>query len=103
MSAKKSSSKVSTKRAISRGHNTIDINLRDDHSDISDNMHGHRTCFRRDCCVQKDKLVQKIKREKSRKASQIRESTIIGGGGGPRHDQPLPVSNQFSAYNETIS
>lgn len=67
--------------------NTIDVNLKDDQSDISD--FGHKSCrsksgFRRDCCLQKDKIMTKLTTKNKRKASKIRETSVIGGGGGPR-------------------
>ena len=70
-------------RSSSLVHNTIDVNLKDDASDnISDITYRSRSCFKRDCCVQKEKIMNKLQNKNKKKASKVRESSIIGGGGG---------------------
>lgn len=60
----------------------MDINIRDDNSDISDLTYRSRSCFKRDCCIEKEKIMNKLDKKKRKQASKVRESSVIGGGGG---------------------
>ena len=62
--------------------NTLD---HDAVSDISDITYRSKSCFRRDCCVEKDKIMTNLKKKNVKKATKIRQSSVIGGGGGPHN------------------
>lgn len=103
MTSVKSNNRLSVgSRGNPNGLNTIDVNMRDDASDISDITNRSRSCLRK-CCVEKEKIMSKVLRNNCRKASKIRESSVMSKGGGGGSGNPgrssLERQNPFDVSN----
>ena len=61
---KAASRKLTNVRSSNMLHQTMDMNLRDDVSDISDITHRSRSCFKRECCIEKEKIMSKLGQKK---------------------------------------
>ena len=73
----------------------MDVNLRDDVSNISDITYRSKSCIKRGCCVEKDKILNKLKKKNIKKADKIRSSTSLGGGGGAYQNSIMNSTNNF--------
>jgi hypothetical protein len=82
-------------------HATIDINkkghnhIRDDVSDIT---YRSKSCIRRGCCEEKEKILKKIKKKNDKTASKVRESAVMAGGSGMHG---INHASQISGVNRT--
>ena len=65
----------------------MDENLQDDVSDISDITYRSKSCIKRGCCIEKNKILNKLQKKNCKKADKIRSSASLGGGGGAYNHQ----------------
>lgn len=68
-----------SKNRMSKSKSQLGDTISDNISDITyRHAHAHGQCFRRDCCKERDKILERLHKKNSKKVSQVRLS-----GNGP--------------------